>query len=230
MADDHSNPPTLGYVRLLGANATVHDMATAAARRCSGIRGDQQDQYDRTVRDIGGAIVDGLPAFYRADDGSLIQLTRDHKDWSKLRAYLAGKTTRTKDKHGWDWVRERHTCHPQKFRINRGWIERAIIQKTDYEKLLISRGEPMPEWWPASIKADRAHSYTDTVEAGSVDLRKHNKRETEARNAEWQERINRLAQESPGKSHSDYCRKLETQIGAGVSFQNIRRITRFPHS
>lgn len=61
-----------------------------------------------------------------------------------------------------------------------------------------------------------------------VERRAHNKRATEAGHREWQERINKLAQDSPGKSHADYCRTLSKQIK--VSFQTIRRNTKLRHS
>jgi hypothetical protein len=62
----------------------------------------------------------------------------------------------------------------------------------------------------------------------NVGRRSHNKRETEARHHEWQERIDNLAQHFPGKSHAEYCRKLSKQIG--VPFATIRRNTKLGHS
>lgn len=166
MADDHLNPPGQSHV-MLGSIASVHDMATAAARRCSG-RHAQQDQYDITVRDIGGAILDGLPAFYRAANGSLERLTADHKYWVQLLAYLEGNRTRTEGYSIWNWIGDRTTYHTKEVAINRNWIKQVIIKKGDYAKYLRDQNEPMPEWWPAPIKADGAHSGKRTGAANAT--------------------------------------------------------------
>ncbi|MGH8478861.1 MAG: hypothetical protein ACREXK_04625 [Gammaproteobacteria bacterium] len=59
-----------------------------------------------------------------------------------------------------------------------------------------------------------------------VERRAHDKRATEDRYCEWQEAIDKLAQESPDKSHVDYCRTLSKQIH--VPFNTLRRKTRKP--
>lgn len=160
MANDHSNPSSQDHVRLTGPVATVREMATAEAYRCS--VGRAQAQYRSMVRAIGYNILDGLPAFYL--DGSLKRLTPDHKYWHELRAYLEGKIMGTRFEvvrnfvTGWRSGDDRptHHCHQEEVPTNRAWIYKVIIKKTDYAELLRSRGEPMPEWWFAPIEADRA--------------------------------------------------------------------------
>jgi hypothetical protein len=88
-----------------------------------------------------------------------------------------------------------------------------------------------PELLAMADEHDPGKQKTPTSAEGTakVELRAHNKRNTEARNHEWQERINKLAQDSPGKSHSDYCRTLAKQTGALSSFSTIRRNTKLRH-
>ena len=85
--------------------------------------------------------------------------------------------------------------------------------------------EPPPE---LLAMADQQNTSTLAEGHANGERPAHNKRATEAKYLSWQEGINKLAQDSPGKSHADYCRTLSKQIN--VSFQTIRRNTKLGHS
>ena len=93
----------------------------------------------------------------------------------------------------------------------------------------IGRNVP-PELLTMADEHDLGKQRTPTSAEGNaiVEPRAHNKRETEARNRKWQERIAALARDHPGTSHADLCRRLAKEIG--VPSQTIRRNTRLLHS
>jgi len=78
--------------------------------------------------------------------------------------------------------------------------------------------------WPAPSEL---LAMADAADANG-ERRAHNKRETEARNREWQEEIDKLAAEHPGRPHSDLCHMLAKKNGA--EWQTIRRNTKLGHS
>ena len=88
--------------------------------------------------------------------------------------------------------------------------------------------------WPEPIETmadehDPGEQKTPTTAEGTANVgrRTHNKRNTEARNRSWQERIAQLAANNPTDSHTELSRKLAKEVG--VYFQTIRRNTKLGH-
>jgi len=74
---------------------------------------------------------------------------------------------------------------------------------------------------PAAVRTDR---WWEEVR-GAVP-REYSKALAAAKYLLWQEGINKLSQESPGKSHEHYCKMIARRDG--VPFQTVRRRTRAP--
>lgn len=87
----------------------------------------------------------------------------------------------------------------------------------------------MEEWLTPEIEAaiglKRDTPEVLHVEPPAHNKREHNKRKTEARDLELNERMKQLKAENPKTTHYLLCEILNQEIGNRVSVKRIRRIT-----
>jgi hypothetical protein len=85
----------------------------------------------------------------------------------------------------------------------------------------------MEEWLTPEIEAaiGLKRDTPEVVEPPAHNKREHNKRKTEARDLELNERMKQLKAENPKTPHYLLCEILNQETGNRVSVKRIRRIT-----